>query len=98
MSTASPEEMNTQAPDAKNEVERIENVDHDSKSFPLCEQSHLSPEERKKERRFLLKIDTTILPLLGIIYFLASMVSILCGSFNMIILLIIDYAGSWRYQ
>lgn len=68
--------MNTQSPDAKEEVERIENVDQDSKPFPLREQSHLSPEELKQERRFLLKIDTTILPLLGIIYFLASMVTI----------------------
>jgi hypothetical protein len=59
-------------------VENVENVDNlkndMDKSFPLLAERIKTPAENKEERQFLLKIDTTILPLLATVYFLASMV------------------------
>ena len=44
-------------------------------------QQSLSPEEIKQEKRFVLKMDFILLPLLASMYFLASLVStLLCSS------------------
>ena len=71
--------MDTRPKDATEpDVENVENSDdlkNDmDKSFPLREKKVKTPTEKKEECQFLLKIDTTILPLLATVYFLASMV------------------------
>lgn len=59
------------------ETETVENVDNktDNDGLASHKKRPKSSDERKEERRFLRKIDLTILPLLGIVYFLASMAS-----------------------
>lgn len=42
----------------------------------LEETSVLSPEERSAEKKFLLKVDCIVLPLLCLMYFLASLVCV----------------------
>ncbi len=42
--------------------------------FAIHAERERTPEEKRIERRLLLKIDTIILPVLALVYFLASMV------------------------
>jgi hypothetical protein len=60
-------------------VESMGNFEKESKPFNGLSQhqeSEKSPEEIRAERRFVLKIDLTILPLLSLTLFLASLVRI----------------------
>lgn len=46
-----------------------------SNGLKMHEAVELSPEEKRAERRLVWKIDLIVLPLLSLMYFLASMVS-----------------------
>ncbi len=50
-------------------------IGKDGNGIKMHEEVELSPEEKRAERKLLWKLDLTLLPLLSLMYFLASMVS-----------------------
>lgn len=50
-------------------------IGENGNGITMHEEVELSPEEKRAERKLLWKLDLTLLPLLSLMYFLASMVS-----------------------
>lgn len=60
-------------------AESVEDVAKMSNGLTTHEETVLTPEERMAEKKFIRKVDLTILPLITIMYFLASLVSNGCN-------------------
>jgi hypothetical protein len=56
-------------------TQHVEDTQKQSSGFAIHEETERTVEEKKIEKRLVLKLDMILMPFLGTIYFLASMVS-----------------------
>ena len=61
---------------AETQSVHVDDLKPATNGFAIHAEQERTPEEKKIEKRLLLKIDFLILPVLALVYFLASMVNI----------------------